>query len=98
MALTVYWTKRADKKLASITDYLNQEWGENVVRKFIKTIDDFLDILVEFPEIGSLENSQKNIRGFVIVKQLTLFYRIKNNKIIILNLFDNRQSPKKRNL
>ena len=96
MALTVYWTKRADKKLSSITDYLNREWGEVVVKNFVKILDEFLDILSEFPEIGSIENPHKNIRGFVVVKQLTLFYRMKKDKIIILNLFDNRQNPKKR--
>lgn len=98
MALTVYWTKRADKKLSSIIDYLNKEWGEVVVGNFVRTIDNFLDILTEFPEIGSIENSKKNIRGFVIIKQLTIFYRIKSHRIIILNLFDNRQNPKKRKL
>jgi hypothetical protein len=52
--------------------------------------------LVEFPEIGTLENVERNIRGFVIVRQITIFYKVSGNKIILLDFFDNRQEPKKR--
>jgi hypothetical protein len=62
----------------------------------VKKVYDFLDILIEFPEIGSIEHAEKNIRGFVIVKQLTLFYKITEDKIILLNFFDNRQSPERK--
>jgi hypothetical protein len=54
----------------------------------------FLDLLTEFPEVGTLENNDLNIRGFVIVKQLTIFYQIHDNEIILLNFYDNRQKPK----
>jgi plasmid stabilization system protein ParE len=77
-------------------DYLVVEWGERVTGAFVKKVYDFLDILVEFPEIGSLENSERNIRGFVIVRQITIFYKISGDKIILLNFFDNRQGRKKR--
>jgi len=40
--------------------------------EFVCTVFDFLDILAEFPEIGSLENKEKNIRGFTIIKQVNL--------------------------
>jgi len=62
----------------------------------VKKVYDFLDILIEFQEIGSLEHVERNIRGFVIVKQITLFYKIKDDKIILLNFFDNRQHPKRK--
>ena len=96
MALTIYWSKRADNKFDKIISYIDEEWGEVVARAFVKKVYDFLDILVEFPEIGSVEHAEREIRGFVIVKQLTLFYKIKDDKIILLNFFDNRQNPKRR--
>lgn len=80
MALAIQWTRTADKKFASIIEHLDNEWGEITVRKFVKKVDDFLEILSQFPEIGSTENSEKNIRGFVITKQTTIFYRIKKIK------------------
>ena len=96
MALTLYWSTRADKKFDEIIEYLLQEWGETVTKAFVKKVYDFLDILVEFPEIGSIEHVERNIRGFVIVKQLTVFYKIENDKIVLLNFFDNRQNPKRK--
>jgi plasmid stabilization system protein ParE len=67
-----------------------------VTSAFVKKVYDFFDILVEFPEIGTLENVERNIRGFVIVKQITIFYKVSGNRIILLNFFDNRQGSKKR--
>jgi len=96
MALRIFWSKRADIKFDNILGYLTVEWGEKVTSAFVKKVYDFLDILIEFPEIGSLENSERGIRGFVIVKQITIFYKVSGNKIILLNFFDNRQGPKKK--
>jgi len=96
MALKIYWTKRADKKFDKIIDYLTREWGENVAKAFTIKVYDFLDILSEFPEIGTIENKEKGIRGFVIIRQVNVFYRISGNKIILLDFFDNRQYPGKK--
>ena len=96
MALKIYWTKRADKKFDQILDYLLTEWGERVAKAFTRKIYDFLDILSEFPEIGTIENKEKGIRGFTIIKQVNLFYRISGDKVILLNFFDNRQHQKKK--
>jgi len=96
MALAYFWTKRADKKFDQIIAYLQEEWGDNVAAAFVKRVYEFIGILVEFPEIGKVEHQEKDIRGFVIVKQITMFYKITPKGIIILNLFDNRQGRKKR--
>jgi plasmid stabilization system protein ParE len=96
MALEIFWSKRADNKFDKILEYINSEWGERVTSAFVKKVYDFLDILVEFPEIGTLENTKRNIRGFVIVKQITIFYKLSGDNIILLNFFDNRQNPKRK--
>ena len=96
MALTIYWSKKADEKFDQVIKYLVDEWGENVTRAFVRKVYDFLDILSEFPEIGTVENIERKIRGFVIVKQLTVFYKIQKEKIVLLDFFDNRQNPKRK--
>ncbi len=96
MALTIYWSKRADKKFDKIIDYLAEEWGEAATKAFVKKVYDFLDLLVEYPDLGSIENAERNIRGYVIVKQLIIFYKINQDKIVLLNFFDNRQSPNRK--
>ena len=96
MALEIKWSKKADQKFDNILKYLALQWGEGVTKNFVKKTYDLLDVLAEFPELGSIENQEKGIRGFTIVKQVNIFYRIKDQKIILLDFFDNRQSPKKK--
>lgn len=96
MALEIYWSKQADKKFDKIIAYLMEEWGERVTKLFVMKVHDFLDVLADFPEIGTIENRDKEIRGFTIVKQVNIFYTIKNDQIILLDFFDNRQNPKQR--
>lgn len=93
MALKVKWSKYADKSFDRILEYLEAEWGENVVRAFVRRTYEFLDLLAEFPEIGSVENAERQIRGFVLIKQITVFYIRKSDTIILLNFYDNRRKP-----
>lgn len=55
-----------------------------------------MELLAEFPEIRSIENKEKNIRGFTLIEQVNIFYRINNDRVIILGLCDNRQNPIKK--
>jgi len=96
MARLIKWTKHADKKFDKIIEYLEKQWGEKATKAFVKKTYEFLDLVIEYPEIGSLENPERQIRGFVIVKQITIFYKTKDNNIILLNFYDNRQRPKRR--
>ena len=89
-------TKRAEKNYHSIREFILKEWGETVGDAFEQKVIDFLDILEDFPEIGSIEFAEKKIRGFQLTKQTRIFYRIKEDKIIILSFFDVRQNPRKR--
>ena len=95
MALTIFWTKRASIQFDDILDYPETEFGENSTRKFALNVHSFTDNLKDFPELGSIQNANKQIRGFVIVKQVSIFYKIFDGYIRILNIFDNRSRPRK---
>ncbi len=92
--MRIFLTKRAVRDYNSIKQYLKKEWGENVAEAFEHKTTDFLNLLKDFPKMGSLEVQEKQIRGIVLTKQVKLFYRIKSNQIIILTFFDVRQDPK----
>ena len=47
------------------------------------------------PFLGSIENKSENIRGFVLVKQITVFYRVDDDRITLLNFYDNRKNQLK---
>lgn len=50
MALTIQWTKRAEKKFEKIIAYLLTDWNEQVTENFVKKVYDFIDTLGDFPE------------------------------------------------
>ncbi len=94
MALKIFWSKQAAQRFDKIIEYLEDEWGTRSTSLFVKKVYDFLDVLSEFPTIGTIENKELNIRGFVLIKQITIFYQVRDEKIILLNFYDNRQKPK----
>jgi len=96
MALEIHWTRQADRKFDKIIKYLIDEWNQGITKSFVKKVYDTLDTLAEFPDIGTIEHKEKGIRGFTIVKQINIFYKVSDNRLIILNFFDNRQSPAKK--
>lgn len=96
--MKIFFTKRAGKNYYSIRDYITGEFGKRTSEAFTNKLIYFLEILKNYPELGSLEIKEKSIRGFQFSKQTRIFYRIKGDKIIILTLFDVRQHPRKKKL
>jgi hypothetical protein len=96
MVKKIKWTKYASKSFHKTVSYLELEWSEKSAATFVQKVNDFLINLAQYPEIGKVEIEEKGIRGFVISRHTTVLYRIKENKIILLNFFDNRQNPSKK--
>ena len=92
----IVWNKRASKQFEKIQDYLISEFGERVTEEFTNRVFNFLDLLANYPDIGTIENKDKNIRGFLLHRHTILFYKYDGDKIYLLSVFDNRQDPKKR--
>jgi plasmid stabilization system protein ParE len=91
-------TKRANHDFLRIQDYLLTNWGNSSVLKFKNQVNDFLDILEIFPEIGTLEVPEKNIRGFQVNSHIRIFYTIKSDSLVIHSFFNILQNPQKKNL
>lgn len=96
MAKEIVWTKRAYTRFNKIIAYLETEWGENPTEKFIKKTYHVIELISKQPEIGSVEDKEKNIRGFLLTKHNRLFYRITETEIILLNFFDTRSGPERK--
>lgn len=96
MDLKIRQTKRASESFHKTVEYIEQEWSIRSAQKFVVRVDKFLKVLKKQPDIGKLELEEKGIRGFVISRHNTVFYRIKEETIILLKFFDNRQNPNKK--
>lgn len=72
--------------------FLNSNWSERSVIKFIKKVDKIVLLIVNNPEIFPKWRGS-SIRKVVIVKQITMFYEIKEDTINILLFWNNYQNP-----
>ena len=95
MALKIFLSVSAQKQLEELSKYLTDHWGSESCRKFILMFDSCLETISEFPDAFPVSYKNKNLHRCIIAKQVSIFYRVKNNTIEIAFLFDNRQSPDK---
>ena len=91
-------TKRANRDFLRIQTYLFDQWGNSSVIKFKDRVNDFLDILEIFPEIGSIEVPEKSIRGFQLNSHIWIFYTVESDSLVIHSFFNVLQNSDKKNL
>jgi len=95
MALKVKWTNIALEDYRQVVDYLIENWPITVAEEFIQNTESRIETLTLFPNLGISSNKMKNIKSIVLTKHNKLYYRISDEIITILNLFDTRQNPTK---
>ena len=95
MAYQIVYKKRFLNKLLSLLDYLKSEWGDAVADQFIVKLQSRLQTLSEQPFIGAPSTTIKSVRSILVTRQNRLFYRIKDNVIEVINMYDTRSNPKK---
>lgn len=95
--MKIKWSKRAANSFNLIVELILNDWGQKAANRFIDRTNSFIEALNTNPLIGKLEPIKDDLRSFVLTRQTTIFYRIKNtDTIILLNFFDTRQNPNKR--
>ena len=61
---------------------------------FINAVNNHILLIQENPKLFALTDYQ-NVRSVLIVKQITLFYRIKINTVELIRFWNNHQNPKR---
>jgi plasmid stabilization system protein ParE len=82
-------------KLLKLLDYLKTEWGENVSEAFIVKLQKRLNTLSMQPYIGVPSSLIRPVRSILITKHNRLYYRIKDDTIEVINMYDTRSDPQK---
>lgn len=95
MAHRIEWTENAKQDLKKIIEYLLEKWSVEVAEKFIDKLDSILELLTISPYIGMESKKKKGVRQILITRHNRLYYRVVDNKIILLDFFDTRQDPDK---
>jgi plasmid stabilization system protein ParE len=94
----IEWTIHAKNELDALYDYLENNWSDREIIRFSRLLDKKLSIINNLPLIYPAYEDNKYVRRCVVSRQVSLYYQIITNRIIILSLFDNRQSSNKLNI
>lgn len=95
MAFKINWEPEAQENFKRIVEYLQSEWSEKSAENFIKNVTVKLNLLSDYPYIGTSKGKNKKIRKIILTQQNTLYYQVSFRQIFILRIFDTRQNPRK---
>ena len=91
--MRAYFTPIAQERLDSIVDYLDQTWGRRIREEFLFELNHCVALICEKPELFPLLDGFSDVRKCVLSFYHTLFYRVKDDQIQILTVWDNRMNP-----
>jgi plasmid stabilization system protein ParE len=86
------WSDEALNNLKSIISYLENNWTEKEISKFVRKLDHQLELIAQNPRLfPKVDNSKA--RKSVLSKQISIFYSIAKREINILFIHDSRKNP-----
>ena len=99
MALKIVTKRRYINNIQKISSWINLQLGKKVAAEFIILVENKLKLLSKQPKIG-VETELKNIRSVLVGKgfQNKIYYTIKGNELVIINIRDTRRNPRKKPL
>lgn len=92
--LSIIWTDLAIEDTLQNIEYLEREWTEREVQRFINKTDEVLEKLTK-GNIKFKPTEYENTFQVPIVKQITLFYEKDDDCIILLRFWNTYQNPEK---
>ena len=91
--LSIRWEARAIEEQNSIFDFWNKHnKSKTYSNKIFKEIKQMENLLVKNPNMGTLTNFC-DIRKVVVLSNFFLFYKVVDNTIYVLTVWDNRRNP-----
>ncbi len=94
MSYTVIWSPIARLTYYQILEYLDEKWTIKELEAFINRTEEAINHICDNPLLYSY-SEESDTHRCVVVKQVSLFYRMKTETIELLVFWDNRQDPAK---
>lgn len=94
MIKQVLWTTEAEDSFDEIFEYLSRKWSQSVAQDFALRVNELIGIISKKPRIFKRSKS-KLVYQALVTKQVSLFYVVKDEQLILLSFWDNRQDPEK---
>lgn len=90
--MRIIWTEQAELTYRNNIVYLLENWEDSVVANFIYETERVLSLLATQPNMGRYDPFFRCNR-FLIVEQISVFYTIDHDCVILKTFWDNRQKP-----
>ena len=99
MEFEIVWTKKSLSTFNNRLEYLEIHFSDKIILKFVSQVSKTLNTIKNSPLIFRKSNLLKDVYKGLIIKQVSVIYRIKekSNTIELIAFIDNRQKPIKRN-
>ena len=91
--MDIYFTPLARERLDDIVEYLDITWGKVIKKNFLSEITRCLKLISITPDLFPLFEYSQDVLQCLITYYNTMYYRVKNNQIQILTIWDNRMDP-----
>jgi toxin ParE1/3/4 len=96
--MKIVWTDFAIENLKDVFDYYSVRANKKIAHKILNQILKSTKQLEGNPELGQLEFHLERLKQnhrYLVCGNYKVIYRILENQIIIIDIFDTRQNPKK---
>jgi plasmid stabilization system protein ParE len=91
---TIIWSPKARITYYQIMEYLLEKWTFKELDTFISRTEEVIAHIYNNPLLYPY-SKESDTHKCVLVKQISLFYRVKTNTVELLIFWDNRQDPAK---
>jgi hypothetical protein len=88
--MTIHWSEPAKIDYWNNIEYLEREWTLKEVYNFMDKVDELIDLLTK-NNVVFKPTLYKNTFQVPVLKQITLYYSLENNKIELLRFWNNYQ-------
>ncbi|RZA03404.1 MAG: hypothetical protein EOP47_03065 [Sphingobacteriaceae bacterium] len=93
----IIWSPTAHITYLEVLDYLQQNWTIREIEAFINRTEQVIEYINQNPAYYPYSKESDTYKC-IIVGQVSLFYRLNQQKIELLRFWDNRQNPAKLSL
>lgn len=94
MSHTLIWTEEARQDAREIILWISSKFGRRTATEAYERFSENTELLQFMPYRGIVYEHNSNYR-VIHLRRSSIYYRIKNETIIITAVFDNRRSDKK---
>lgn len=88
----IFWTEEAIINLEDILDYLCCKWTKREIDNFKLRLSKQIALIQNNPKLFPLSDYNPRLRKAVLSKHTTIFYEVKDYKIYLVYLFNNKQN------